>query len=183
FVFNTRRPPLGDARIREAVGLLFDFEWINRNYFFGRYRRTASFFEGSELSARGRPADARERAWLAPFPGAVRPDVLEGSWAPAVTDGSGRDRTVLRRALALFAAAGYELKGTELRERASGSRLAFEILVTTADQERLALAFSRDLGRAGIAARVRNVDAVQYDRRTRTFDFDMMQYRWDESLS
>jgi peptide/nickel transport system substrate-binding protein len=100
-----------------------------------------------------------------------------------VSDGSGRDRAILRRALALFEAAGYEIKGTELRERASGRPFSFEILVTTKDQERLALAFARDLKRAGITAHIRLVDAVQYDRRLLTFDFDMMQYRWDQSLS
>jgi len=182
-VFNTRRPLFADRRVREAVGLLFDFEWINKNYFFGHYRRTASYFEGSELSAHGRAADARERALLAPFPDAVWADVRDGSWHPPISDGSGRDRGALKRALTLFAEAGYELKGTELRERSSGNPFAFEILVTTRDQERLALAFARDLKRAGIAARVRAVDAVQYERRTQTFDFDMMQYWWDESLS
>ncbi len=183
FVFNTRRPLFADIRVREAIGLLFDFEWINRNFFFDLYRRTASYFEGSDLSARGRPADQRERSLLAAFPGAVRADVMDGTWAPPVTDRSGRDRDLLKRALALLNAAGYELKGTELRERASGRPFAFEILVTTRDQERLALAFARDLKRAGIAAQVRAVDAVQYDRRTQTFDFDMIQYWWDQSLS
>jgi peptide/nickel transport system substrate-binding protein len=142
-----------------------------------------SFFEGSELSAQGRPADAPERALLAPYPDAVRPDVLAGTWSPPVTDASGRDRERLKRALSLLRAAGYELKGTELRERAGGGRFAFEIMVTTKDQERLALAFSRDLKRAGIDARVRLVDEVQYDRRRLTFDFDMIQNRWDQSLS
>jgi peptide/nickel transport system substrate-binding protein len=182
-VFNTRRPIFSDIRVREAISLLFDFEWVNHNFFFDRYRRTASYFEGSELSAHGRPADPRERALLRPYPEAVRPDVLAGTWSPPASDGSGRDRERLRRALALFAAAGYELKGTELRERASGSRFAFEILVTTKDQERLALAFSRDVKRAGIDARVRLVDEVQYDRRRLTYDFDMIQNRWDQSLS
>ena len=83
-VFNTRRAVFADIRVREAIALLFDFEWINRSFFFGRYRRTASFFEDSELSARGRPADATERALLAPFPGAVRADVLDGTWSPPV---------------------------------------------------------------------------------------------------
>jgi peptide/nickel transport system substrate-binding protein len=180
FVFNTRRPPFADIRVRKAIGLLFDFTWINRNYFFDLYRRTGSYFQGSELSAAGRPADARERSLLAAYPNAVRADVMEGTWAPPVTDGSGRDRIVLKRALSLLAAAGYELKGTELRERTSGRPFAFEILVTTRDQERLALAFARDLGRAGIAARVRSVDAIQYARLTQTFDFDMIQFWWDE---
>jgi peptide/nickel transport system substrate-binding protein len=183
FVFNTRRPLFADVRVREALGLLFDFEWINRNYFFDLYRRTGSYFEGSELSARGRPADARERELLAAYPNAVRPDVMAGTWAPPVSDGSGRDREVLKRALALLSAAGYDLKGTELRERASGRPFAFEILVATRDKERLALAFARDLKRAGIAAKVRLLDGIEYQQRLQTFDYDMIIFRWAQSLS
>jgi peptide/nickel transport system substrate-binding protein len=183
FVFNTRRPIFSDVRVREAIGLLFDFEWLNHNFFFDRYRRSASYFEGSELSARGRPADARERELLTPYPGAVRADITAGTWQPAVTDGSGRDRHTLKRALSLLEAAGYELVGTVLRSRATHRPFTFEILVTTKDQERLALAYSRDLKRAGITVRVRIADAVQYDQRRVTYDFDMIEYRWDESLS
>ncbi len=182
-VFNTRRAVFADVRVREAISLLLDFEWLNRSFFYGRYRRSASFFEDSELSARGRPADAAERALLAPFPGAVRPDVLEGTWSPLVSDGSGRDREALRRALALFRDAGYELAGTVLRRRGSGEALGFELLVADRDQERLAIAFSQNLKRAGVDARIRVVDAVQYDQRRINFDFDMIQYRWDQSLS
>ena len=102
-------------------------------------------------SASGRPADARERALLAPFPDAVRADMLDGTWSPPATDGSGRDRDRAQRALALFAAAGYELEGDgTARARAADGRFASKFMVTTKDQERLALAFSRDLKRAGI---------------------------------
>jgi peptide/nickel transport system substrate-binding protein len=183
FVFNTRRPVFSDIRVREAIALLFDFEWINHSYFFDLYRRTDSYFAGSELSARGRPAEARERALLAPFPNAVRADVLDGTWSPPASDGSGRDRSSLKRALALFAAAGYELRGTALIERKSGRPLGFEIMVTTRDEERLALLFSQSLQRAGITARVRVVDAVQFEGRRLAYDFDMIQNRWDQSLS
>jgi peptide/nickel transport system substrate-binding protein len=100
-----------------------------------------------------------------------------------VTDGSGRDRDTLRRALALLKIAGYALDGTVLRSRTTRQPLGFEILATTRDQERLALAFSRDLKRAGISVRVRVVDAVQYDNRRLSYDFDMIEYRWDQSLS
>jgi peptide/nickel transport system substrate-binding protein len=182
-VFNTRRAIFADVRVREAISMLFDFEWINRSFFFGRYRRTASFFEDSELSARGRPADGAERALLAPFPGAVRDDVLTGTWSPPASDGSGRDRDTLRRALALFREAGYELNGTVLRRRETSEPLAFELLVADRDQERLAIAFSQNLKRAGIELRVRQVDAVQYEQRRINFDFDMIQSRWDQSLS
>jgi peptide/nickel transport system substrate-binding protein len=186
-VFNTRRPVFQDIRVREAIATLFDFEWVNRNLFFGLYRRTASFFEGSELSAHGRPADARERALLAPFKDAVRADVMNGTWGPPVTDGSGRDRATLRRALALFSAAGYELRGTKMVERRSGKPLTFEIMVTTriegTSEERLALLFASQLKRAGIEVQVRPVDAVQFEARRIAFDFDMIQNRWDQSLS
>jgi peptide/nickel transport system substrate-binding protein len=183
FVFNTRRAVFADIRVREAISLLFDFEWINKNFYYGQYRRSGSFFADSELSAYRRPADARERALIAPFPDSVRADILEGGWSLPVSDASGRDRAVLRRALALLTAAGYQLEGTELRERATGRRLEFEILVTNRDQERLALAFAQSLKLAGIAPRIRMVDAVQYDQRRITFDYDMIQYRWEQSLS
>ncbi len=187
FVFNTRRGVFSDVRVREALAMLFDFEWTNKNIFFGLYRRTASYFEGSELSAHRVPADARERSLLAPFPGAVRADILDGTWSPPVSDGSGRDRAVLRRALGLFAAAGYELRGTELVERKSGRPLTFEIMVTARsdamDEERMALLFAGQLKRAGINARIRPVDAVQFEGRRIAFDFDMISSRWDQSLS
>lgn len=183
FVFNTRRPVFADSRVREAIATLFDFDWVNQNFFFGLYERSGSYFEGSELSALGRPADEREHKLLAPFPQAVRADVMNGTWRPEASDGSGRDRDNLKKSLALFAAAGFDLKGGVLRNRATGQPLTFEILVTSKDQERLALSFSRDLKRAGIAVRVRVVDAVQYDRRRLTYDYDMIQNRWDQSLS
>jgi peptide/nickel transport system substrate-binding protein len=183
FVFNTRRAIFADLRVRQAIAMLFDAEWINHNFFFDLYRRSASYFDDSELSAYHRPASERERALLAAFPGAVRPDVLDGTWSPPASDGSGRDRKSLRAALALLDAAGYELKGTTLRARGSGRPFRFEIMVTGRDDERLALAFAGNLARAGIDAQVRLVDAVQFDQRRIVFDFDMMPYRWEQSLS
>lgn len=182
-VFNTRRPIFADMRVREAILHLFDFEWINHTYFFDLYKRTASYFDGCDLSAHGVSANVREHELLAPYPGAVRADIMAGTWAPPVTDGSGRDRAGLRKAFALFAEAGYALKGTQLVHNASGRPFTFEILSTTRDQERLALAFTRSLKRAGIDALVRSVDATQFERRLLTFDFDMVQYRWEQSLS
>jgi peptide/nickel transport system substrate-binding protein len=187
FVFNTRRSMFADVRVREAISLLFDFEWVNHSYYFDLYRRTGSYFDGSELSARGRRADARERALLEPFPGAVRADILDGTWSPPVSDGSGRDRTILRNALRLLADAGYDLRGGTLIEVKSGRPLSFEIVIVTRnesiDEERLALQFSANLKRAGITAVVRRVDAVQFEARRLSFDFDMIQTRWDQSLS
>jgi peptide/nickel transport system substrate-binding protein len=182
-VFNTRRPMFSDIRVRQALTLLFDFEWINRNYFFGLYGRAGGFFAGSELSAYARAADERERALLKPYTSRIPPDILAGTYRLPVSDGSGRDRTTLRNALALLSQAGYDLDGNVLRQRATRTPLTFEILVTTRDQERIALAFSRDLKRAGIEATVRAVDGVQFDQRRLGFDFDMIQNRWDQSLS
>ena len=183
FVFNTRRPVFSDIRVRRALTLLFDFEWINRNYFFDLYKRDGGFFAGSELSAYGRPADAREQELLKPFADHIAPDILDGSYRLPVTDGSGRDRATLRAALSLLKDAGYELEGTVLRQRSSRAPLAFEIMVVTSDQERIALNFSENLRRAGIQATVRTVDAVQFDQRRLGYEFDMIPNRWDQSLS
>ena len=182
-VFNTRRPVFSDIRVRQALTLLFDFEWINRNYFFGLYGRSASFFAGSELSAYGRAADERERELLKPYASRIPSDIQDGSFRLPVTDGSGRDRGTLRSALNLLSQAGYDLDGTVLRQRSTKAPFTFEILVTTRDQERIALAYMRDLKRAGIEASVRAVDAVQFDQRRLGFEFDMIQNRWDQSLS
>ncbi|MGJ4996360.1 extracellular solute-binding protein [Bradyrhizobium sp. HKCCYLS3077] len=182
-VFNTRRPVFADVRVRRALTLLFDFEWINRNYFFGLYRRSGGYFAGSELSAYGRPAEAAERELLKPFAAQIPADIMDGSYRLPVTDGSGRDRATLKAALDLLAEAGYGLDGTVLRHRTTRAPLAFEILVTTRDQERIALAYAGSLKRAGIAASIRVVDPVQFDQRRLSFEFDMIQNRWDQSLS
>jgi peptide/nickel transport system substrate-binding protein len=182
-VFNTRRSVFADIRVREALTLLFDFEWINRNYFFGLYSRAAGYFAGSELSAYQRPAAPHERELLAPYLSRLPADIVDGSYRLPTGDGSGRDRDALRRALSLLAEAGYQLDGAVLRHRTTRQPLSFEILVTTRDQERIALAFTRDLKRAGVQAAVRAVDGVQFDQRRLGFEFDMIQNRWDQSLS
>ncbi|MET4800807.1 extracellular solute-binding protein [Bradyrhizobium sp. LB11.1] len=182
-VFNTRRPIFADIRVRQALTLLFDFELVNRNYFFSLYSRVAGYFAGSDLSAYARPADARERELLKPFAAQIPPDIMDGSYRLPATDGSGHDRTTLRAALKLLSDAGYDLDGTVLRNRATKAPFTFEMLVTTRDQERIALAFQRDLKRAGIASSVRSVDPVQFDQRRLAYEFDMIQNRWDQSLS
>lgn len=183
FVFNTRRPQFSDARVREALGFLFDFDWVNRNLFFGLLSRSDSFFAGSDLSSTGQPANERERGLLAPYPGAVREDILEGRWTPVASDGSGRDRDLARQALGLLAEAGWVLENDVLRKKGTGEPFVFEMLANSRQQERLALNFSQSLKRIGIQARVRLVDDVQYWRRLAQFDFDMVQWVWPASAS
>ena len=182
FAFNTRRPVFADPRVREALASMFDFEWINANLFAGAYRRSEGFFDDSDLSSIGRAASERERALLAPFPGAVRDDVMEGAWRAPVSDGSGRDRRIAKSALDELERAGYALSGGRLID-AKGKPLAFEILVRNRDEERLALAYARNLARIGVAANVRLVDEVQFQRRRTRFDFDMMIGSWIASPS
>lgn len=181
FVFNLRRDLFRDVRLREALGMMFDFEWINANLYSNLYTRTKSFFDESELSSSGRPASEAERALLRPFPGAVREDILEGRWRPPVNDGSGRDRDTARRALALLTDAGYKLSDSGLVK--DGVPVSFEIMVKDRNQERLALIFSSSLRRIGVSAGVRQVDEVQYQRRRQKFDFDMMIGQWLASAS
>ncbi len=182
FAFNTRRAPFADVRVREALASMFDFEWVNANLFAGAYKRSEGFFDDSELSSIGRPASARERALLAPYPGAVRDDVMEGAWRAPVSDASGRDRAIAKSALEELAAAGYSLQNGRLVD-AHDARLAFEILVKNRDEERLALAYARNLARIGVTANVRLVDEVQFQRRRTSFDFDMMIGSWVASPS
>jgi len=183
FVFNTRRPVFVDVRVREALNYLFDFNWLNRNLYYGLLKRSDSFFADSELSSTGRPAAARERELLAAFPGAVREDILEGRWTPPAADGSGRDREMARRALALLSEAGWTLKDNILRNRKTGEPFTFQILVKSSDQERLALNYAQALERVGIQVEVRLVDNVQYWRRITKFDYDMIQWVWPASAS
>jgi peptide/nickel transport system substrate-binding protein len=181
-VFNTRRAVFSDIRTREALSYLFDFEWINTVLFEGVYKRTGSYFEGSDLASTGKPATMGERAILAPYPDAVRSDIMEGQWHPPVSDGSGRDRKNARKALELLQAAGWSLnKGIMTNMR--GQILAFEIVVVSRVQERLALNFSESLQRLGIQMNVRLVDDVQYWQRVSAFDFDMIQFTWGASPS
>ena len=120
---------------------------------------------------------------MKPYTANVAPDILDGSYRLPVTDGSGRDRATLRSALALLSEAGYDLDGAVLRQRTTRAPFTFEILVTTRDQERIALAYQRDLKRAGVEATIRAVDPVQFDQRRLGYEFDMIQNRWDQSLS
>lgn len=182
-VFNTRRPIFADQRVRRALMTLFDFEWSNRALYNGLFKRTESYFERSYLASTGHPADARERSLLAPFPGAVRPEFLEGTYRFPVTDGSGQNRPNQKVAFALLTEAGLVLKDGRLINPKTGKQLAFEILANSNAQEALLLSYARSLAPLGIAVRVRVVDSAQYQQRLSSFDFDMIQNTWPSSLS
>lgn len=182
-VFNTRRPIFSDPRVRRALMTLFDFEWSNRTLYNGLFKRSESYFERSYLASTGRPADARERALLAPFPEAVRPEILEGTYRFPVSDGSGQNRPNQKVAFALLTEAGLVLKDGRLIDPKTGQQLAFEILANSNAQEALLLSYARSLAPLGISARVRVVDSAQYQQRLSSFDYDMIQNTWPSSLS
>jgi peptide/nickel transport system substrate-binding protein len=182
-VFNTRRKVFADPRVREALIYLFDFEWINRTLYAGLYQRTQSYFERSVLASVGHPADAREHTLLGPFPGAVRPGIMAGTYRFPSTDGSGRSRDNQSRAFKLLQEAGYEQRSGRLVEKASGRQLEFEILAASTSQEGLLLSFARDVERLGIKVKLRVVDGAQYQARLTTYDYDMIQNTWASSLS
>ncbi len=181
--FNTRREQFSDRNVRKALRMLFDFKWVNQNLYHGLYTRTVGYWDNSDLSSVGRPASERERKMLAPFPEAVDPDVMAGTWRPADADGSGRDRKVLRSALEVFSKAGYGLKDRKLVHEETGKPLAFEILAKNEDEEKLALAYIRTLELLGIEASVRSVDPSQFEDRRTKRDFDMVFNTWRASLS
>ncbi len=181
-VFNTRRALFQDRRVRQALGYAFDFEWMNKAYFHGNYTRTSSYFANSELASRGLP-DPEELAILEPLRGRVPEEVFTAVYRPPATDGSGNIRANLQRARALLAEAGWSVKNAQLVHAATGRVMAFEILLVRPTNERVALAFVRNLERLGIAVRVRTVDSAQYQYRVQDYDFDMVFKTWYVTLS
>lgn len=182
FVLNTRRERFADVRVRRALAGLLDFEWINQNLFSGAYVRTKSFYDGSELSSHGVPASEAELALLGESASDIPAEILEGTWAPPASDGSGRDRAFMRAAMELFAEAGYRVDGGRLMG-ADGRQLSFEIMLNGPSAQPLAMAWQRTLERVGIAVSIRVVDSAQYLQRQRVYDFDVMLMTYTSSLS
>ncbi len=183
FVFNTRRALFADARVREALVHVFDFEWANANLFHGLYQRTAGYFDGSPLSSVGRPVSDAETRIIDRLDIRLRRDFLDGSARPPVSDGSGRDRNNLRRALELLHEAGWKRAGNWLVHGQTGDPFEFELTVLSKDQERTGLHFQRSLRHIGIDMAVRNIDSAQFQRRLQAYDYDMIPFTWYNSLS
>ncbi len=182
FVFNTRRPIFSDPKVREALIFTFDFEWANANLYHGLFRRTSGYFDGSELSSIGRPASAAEREILKRAGARLEERFLQGKWHAPVSDGSGRDRRNLRRAVMLLRAAGWTIRGGRL-VNAAGAPFSFEMLVQSSEQEKLALHWRHTLKLIGVEMRIRLVDSAQFTRRLLAYDYDMVPYTWYNSLS
>ena len=178
---NLRREKFKDIRVREAMNLAFDFEWTNRNLFFGLYNRTASFFERSPLKAEGKPSP-EELALLEPFRNSLRPEVFGDAMLPAVSDGSGQDRKLLRRASVLLDEAGWKQDGI-VRRNAKGETLDVEFLIENPIFERVLGPYVKNLKLLGINASIRSVDDAQYQKRLESYDYDVVSSRFASGLT
>jgi len=174
--FNTRRQKFADPRTREAIGLAFDFEWSNANLFFGLYQRTHSFFENSEMMATGLPGP-EERALLEPFRDTLPAEVFGEPWLPPVSDGSGRDRRLLRQADTLLREAGWARRDG-LLHGPDGKPFEIEFLSNSPAFERILQPYIGNLRRLGVTGSIRLVDASQYQSRLDGFDFDVVGRRF-----
>jgi len=181
FAFNLRREKFRDVRVRQAIGLLFDFEWSNRNLFYGAYSRTTSYFANSELASSGIPQGA-ELALLAPYRQQLPEALFHEPFKLPQTDGSGNIRPQLRQAMALLRQAGWKLQQGKL-VNAAGEPLNIEFLLYSNAFERVVQPFRRNLERLGIASSIRLVDVSQYINRINQFDFDMVVQTFGQSLS
>ncbi len=178
FVFNTRRAIFADPLVRQALNFAFDFEWSNKNLFYGQYARSTSFFSNSDMAATGLPSK-EERELLEPL--GLPEDVYTKEISLPVSDGSGNIRENLREAARLLRQAGWSVEGGKLVK--DGRPFVFEMLLVQPDFERVVLPFQRNLARLGITMSVRMVDTSQYLERLRGFDFDMIVSSFPQSLS
>ena len=178
---NTRRTKFKDPRLREALVYAFDFEWTNKNVMYGSYDRTHSVFQNSEMMAQGKPGPD-ELALLEPFRGKVSDEVFGEPFVPPVSDGSGQDRTLLRRAGQLLQEAGYTIKDRK-RVNDRGEHLAIEFLLSEPSFQPHHAPFIKNLGVLGIDAKIRMVDPVQIQQRRNEFDFDVTIQRFGFSAT
>jgi len=176
FFINTRRDKFKDPRVREALGLVFDFEWTNRNMFYGLYDRTESFFENAPMEAEGAPSDA-ERVLIESLDVKVPDGVLAPAVMPPKSDGSGQDRALLRAAGKLLDEAGWHVRNGK-RVNDKGEQFTVEFLTFEPTFERIIAPYVKNLTLLGIDARIRRVDPAQYQQRLKNFDFDVTTQRY-----
>ena len=182
FVFNTRRDMFKDKLVRQALAYAFDFEWSNKNLFYGQYARTRSYFDNSELAATGTP-QGDELKLLEKFRGRIPDEVFTQEYNPPKSDGSGNVRENLRVASRLLTKAGWVIKGRKRVHEKTGKPLEFEVLLVSPLFERIVLPFAKNLEKLGVKLNVRTVDPSQYRRRLDTYDFDVIVGGAGQSLS
>ncbi|WP_380179328.1 extracellular solute-binding protein [Kalamiella sp. sgz302252] len=170
--FNVQKPLFADRRVREAISLSFDFEWMNKALFYGSYKRTQSYFQNTDYAATGYP-EAKELEILAPFKGKIPDEAFSQIFQPSHTDGSGYDRANLLKATALLQQAGWTLKNQRLVDK-NGRPFTFEMLLRSGGNDQWVLPFQHSLARLGITLNIRQVDSSQYLARLRKSDFDML---------
>jgi microcin C transport system substrate-binding protein len=172
-VFNIKEPVFNDPRVREALNYSMDFEWMNKNLFFGQYTRTRSYFQNTKYEAKGLPSKG-ELKILEPLRGKIPDRVFSEEYNPPVTDGSGNIRKQLRKALGLLKEAGWEVKDRILTNIKTGEPFEFELLIYSPTMERIAIPVQNNLKRMGIKMTIRQVDTTQFTNRMRNRDFDMI---------
>ena len=182
FAFNVRKSKFQNRRVREALALTFDFEWANKNLFFGQYTRTRSYFSNSELAATKIPTGA-ELKFLEPLRGQIPAETFTKEFMLPETDGSGRSRRQLRQAKRLLETAGWFVKDGKLTNSETSEVMALEFLLVNQGFARIVAPIQRAMERLGIKAEVRVVDTSQYINRIRNFDFDVIVGSWGQSLS
>lgn len=180
--FNLRRPVFNDPRVREAIGMAFNFEWSNESLFYGLYTRTDSFWENSDMQAEGMPSDA-ELALLEPLRDHLPDSVFtEPAWVPAVSAPDAvADRRTLRRAGKLLDDAGWTVGADGIRVNAKGERLKIEFLNDSPSFERIVNPYIENLGRLGVEVIANRVDSAQAQEREKNFDFDVTTRRYSMS--
>lgn len=182
FIFNTRRDIFKDPKVREALSYAFDFEWTNKQLFFGQYKRTNSYFENSELASSGLPSED-ELAILNTFKDQIPASVFTTVNKAPTTDGSGKVRKNLRTALKLLKEAGWSIKNKQLVNDKTSQPFEFEILLYQKSFERIIHPFTKNLAKLGINAKIRLVDTNQYIGRVRKYDYDMFIMTLSQSNS
>ena len=179
YAMNTRRAVFANPLVRQAMAETFDFEWANKNLFYGNYTRTQSYFSNSDLASSGIP-QGDELKLLEPYRKELPPALFTEPFKLPVTDGSGNNREQLRHALDLLQKAGWSVKERQLVDQ-NGEQMSFTILLDEPSLERVALPYVQLLQKLGIDARVRTVDPAQYQHLTDDFDFDMIMMIFPES--